>query len=557
MGRDDARELQPGSIETVLASASALLDPEKLAGLAVDHVRRLLAVDAAALYWWDSREETLTALADNDPHLEPPVPVINPGQGIAGTAFVQNAALASKEGGPDEGPAWMRELNVAASLAVPVRVEGHPRGVLVARSYAPRTFTDEDAARLLTVADQVAPALATMGLLARAQRERNVGHALAELMRAAARCGSTEALLDLVVRYATRLLGADDGEVVLRRDEPRDGAHDGSEGPYRTVGGGTIMRVPVADARRSFGALVLRWNEEAHVTEAQHRIALTLGEFAATALERSRADEKTRRDRALLRTVIRSAPVAFIAVDGECRVTFREGSDLVRLGLDGIGTGDVLPAGEDAPGAVGRSARRALAGEEVVEAISGDRIAVEMRFAPVRDDEGRIVGASGVAIDLSERRGLEAKLAFRATHDALTELPNRELFLDRLEQAVTAAGRTRDPLAVIVLDVEDFGEVNAALGPREADRALRQLATRLAGATEFPGATLARVDGDRFGWILPGADEASALSFIHRVMTVADDDNHAPGLDGLALDELAAGACQIHGVEERGTTAWL
>ncbi len=202
----------------------------------------------------------------------------------------------------------------------------------------------------------------------------------------------------------------------------------------------------------------------------------------------------------------------------------------------------MLPDQTGAVGALRETVLRALAGEEVVEAIASDRIALEMRFAPIRDAQGEITGATGVAIDLSERRGLEAKLAYRATHDALTELPNRELFLDRLEQAVRVSERTRDPLAVVILDVEDFADVNATLGPRGADFALRELAKRLVERTQIAGATLARVDGDRFGWILPGVAQNVAVSFMRRVATVADDpfrvDGHVVGLRvtlGIAL----------------------
>ncbi|MEA2690501.1 MAG: hypothetical protein QOD51_3108, partial [Candidatus Eremiobacteraeota bacterium] len=174
------------ALEAVLAAASALLDPEKLARLVVDHIKQLLDVDGAALYWWDSHEEVLTALADNDDRMSVPIPVINPGQGITGGAFERNENVTTDdEGGHDEGPSWMREMHIKAGAAVPIRVEGRPRGVLVARCYSDRTFSARDLDVMRVAGEQIAPTLANMGLLARAQRERNVAHALAELMRAA------------------------------------------------------------------------------------------------------------------------------------------------------------------------------------------------------------------------------------------------------------------------------------------------------------------------------------------------------------------------------------
>ena len=530
MDDQDVENMPSAAVEMVLAAASALLDPEKLASLVVDHLKRLLRVDGVALYWWDAHEEALTALADNDPRVEAPVPVINPHQGIVGNAFARNAAMTTDgDGGhPEDGPSWMRELNVKAAVAVPIRVEDRPRGVLVARSYTDRTFTAEEIETIRVLGAQIAPTLATMGLLARAQRERSITHAYAELMRAASTCESADDLMRLIVHYATRLLGADHGGINVRQPEkaePQD--EQVSLGPIE--GGGELLSVPIATPKRYFGTLLLAWRVDVDVTPAQQSIGVTLAKFAAAALDRAHADEAVRRHEALLRSVLKSAPVAFLVVDRHCRVTFREGIDLVRLGLDGTGVGDLLPQREGAIGALRETAIRALGGEEVVEAIASDQIAVEVRFVPVRDANGEITGASGVAIDLSERRGLEDKLAYRATHDALTELPNRELFLDRLEQAILASQRTRDPLTVVILDVEDFADVNAALGPRGADTALRELATRLVARTEIAGATLARVDGDRFGWILPGVAENAVQGFLRRIGTVADAPFHVDG----------------------------
>ncbi|MDB5070470.1 MAG: hypothetical protein JWM87_1581 [Candidatus Eremiobacteraeota bacterium] len=543
------------ALEAVLAAASALLDPEKLARLVVDHIKQLLHVDGAALYWWDMHEEVLTALADNDPRMSVPIPVINPGQGITGGAFErdENVTTDGGDGTYDEGPSWMRELHIKAGAAVPIRVEGRPRGVLVARSYGDRTFSARDLEIMRITGEQIAPTLANMGLLARAQRERNVAHALAELMRAATAAQDVDDLMRLIVRYATRLLGADYGRIETHHAETQHGeTHDaephstevraGDAALTRSADGGETLCVPIETPKRAFGRLVLRFRTDVTITPPQKIIATTLAGFAASALDRAHIDQSVLRHEALMRSVLKTAPVAFLAVDRHCRVTFREGIDLVRLGLDGTGIGDVLPDETGAIGALREIALRALAGEEVVEAIASDRVALELRFAPIRDTHGEVTGATGVAIDLSERRGLEAKLAFRATHDALTELPNRELFLDRLEQAVRVSERTRDPLAVVILDVEDFADVNAMLGPRGADFALRELAARLVTRTEIVGATLARVDGDRFGWILPGVSQNEALSFIRRVATIADDpfrvDGHVVGLRvtlGIAL----------------------
>jgi len=96
---------------------------------------------------------------------------------------------------------------------------------------------------------------------------------------------------------------------------------------------------------------------------------------------------------------------------------------------------------------------------------------------------------------------LEQKAAYQATHDALTGLPNRALFLDRLQQAIIAAKRDNALMAVLILDMDRFKEVNDTLGHYNGDRLLKQVALRLFGVIRESD-TLARIGGDEFGFIL-------------------------------------------------------
>ena len=97
---------------------------------------------------------------------------------------------------------------------------------------------------------------------------------------------------------------------------------------------------------------------------------------------------------------------------------------------------------------------------------------------------------------------LEQRAAHQATHDALTGLPNRVLFIDRLQQATIAAKRDNSLLAVLILDVDRFKEVNDTLGHYNGDRLLKQVGLRLTGVIRESD-TLARIGGDEFGFILP------------------------------------------------------
>ncbi len=98
---------------------------------------------------------------------------------------------------------------------------------------------------------------------------------------------------------------------------------------------------------------------------------------------------------------------------------------------------------------------------------------------------------------------MEQKVAHEATHDALTDLPNRTLFIDRLQQATNIARRDGSSLGVFILDMDRFKEVNDTLGHYVGDRLLKLIALRLSGIIREAD-TLARIGGDEFGFILPG-----------------------------------------------------
>jgi diguanylate cyclase (GGDEF)-like protein len=134
----------------------------------------------------------------------------------------------------------------------------------------------------------------------------------------------------------------------------------------------------------------------------------------------------------------------------------------------------------------------------------------------------------GVTVSISRGLRRQAALnAFLAEHDALTELPNRELFHRRAEAALARANGLREPAAIAIVDLDRFKEVNDTLGHHNGDRLLTELARRVAGHTRA-GDTVARLGGDEFGLILLGARDAErALAEIREVI---DRDVEVSGL---------------------------
>jgi diguanylate cyclase (GGDEF)-like protein len=127
----------------------------------------------------------------------------------------------------------------------------------------------------------------------------------------------------------------------------------------------------------------------------------------------------------------------------------------------------------------------------------GFEVPVSALFLAHHDGDGNIEFVSSVTRDISERKALEERLEYQATHDPLTGLPNRTLFLDRLEVALARSRRTHRPVAVLFCDVDHFKVVNDSLGHGAGDRLLVAFGQRLRDALR-PGDTVARFGGDEF-----------------------------------------------------------
>jgi len=154
-------------------------------------------------------------------------------------------------------------------------------------------------------------------------------------------------------------------------------------------------------------------------------------------------------------------------------------------------------------------------GEDYVELLS---------ITAIRDTEGTVLRHVAVFTDIDRLRQATTKLERLAHFDGLTELPNRALFAKRLSEAIVAAKRENELVAVVLLDMDNFKATNDRFGHETGDRLLMQIAQRLKQVARA-GDTLARLSGDEFGLFLTGLSNMEA---IERAMTQILDLCSAP-----------------------------
>jgi diguanylate cyclase (GGDEF)-like protein/PAS domain S-box-containing protein len=286
-------------------------------------------------------------------------------------------------------------------------------------------------------------------------------------------------------------------------------------------------------------------------------------------------------DSARLDALVRHTADALMVVDPDGSVTYGNPAAEALLGSS--------PVGWDTAGLIDRihpDERRATVAaiKDRLETSAGQTIRTHARLI---GGDGRDVLADVVVEDLRDDTGvrglvltvtettrtsqLEAELRHLAFHDPLTGLGNREVFRDRLGQALRRAARTGARVAVLLCDLDDFKDVNDTLGHAAGDQLLCELADRLEEVTRGTD-TVARLGGDEFAIVCEDvAATRDAIGAARRVLTaterpvVVDDHELSIGLSiGVAVDggersveELLRDAdVALYDAKERGKRRW-
>lgn len=208
------------------------------------------------------------------------------------------------------------------------------------------------------------------------------------------------------------------------------------------------------------------------------------------------------------RTAFEYAPIGMALVDpGEatylrvnfafCDITGYSKEELVGRSTHEITHEDDLPADLE-------YMRRALEGEIHRYKLekrylhsTGATVWARLNVSLVRDSHGRPLHFIKQIEDVTDRKVVEERLLHQVLHDSLTGLPNRLLFMDRLQHALARSQRARTPVAVLFVDLDHFKSVNDHHGHRAGDQLLDSVARTLERAVR-PADTVARLGGDEF-----------------------------------------------------------
>ncbi|MEW9899649.1 PAS domain S-box protein [Chitinivorax sp. PXF-14] len=245
-----------------------------------------------------------------------------------------------------------------------------------------------------------------------------------------------------------------------------------------------------------------------------------------------------------LHTTLQAITDAVLTLDRDYRICYCNPAAQQLLGcphspLLGRPLGDVLQLLDDSSQApflplVGEPCRTPSPNYALLER-DGDRIVVSYTCAALQDQQGVRTGMVMILRDATEERRAASRLSFAATHDALTGLPNRQLFLSLLEHHVEQAARHQLSFCVLFIDLDGFKPVNDTLGHQAGDILLKQVAGRLSQCLRGEDA-LARHGGDEFTLLVSGRESGGttlpdATRVAQRILDALDEpfiiDTHA------------------------------
>lgn len=283
--------------------------------------------------------------------------------------------------------------------------------------------------------------------------------------------------------------------------------------------------------------------------------------LAGITLDRSYADQTLKGNEKLLSDILENVPAYIYTKDQQSRYLFANRLLRERFAApmeEIVGYDDHKFIDTDTAVQMRESDLRVLLNGETIqnEEINFNQLTGEANVflsvkQPLRNEDGRIYALCGIAIDISERKDIEEHMSRMAQYDALTHLPNRALFNDRLRQAVSAAQRHKEYLALMFIDLDKFKPINDTYGHGVGDQLLKEAAQRIQDCLRESD-TAARLGGDEFVVLLPTIEAAQDANTVGEKIRRAL--NHPFALAGHNLtisSSIGIAVYPVHGDEEK------
>ena len=523
-------------------AASGVLEPTALAKHAVDLACDLLGVDGAALYWWVSSTGLLHSLADNRGYQAGASRTLEPGMGVAGLAFQREQPLIIDDYPRWEGAVpWALANGVRAAVGIPLVARGRAVGAMAVLTHAVGGFDADDLRLLSLLAAQVAPSLEAgrldIDLAASEQRFRSLYGSVASGVLVLSASG----VIIQINPAGERIIGLSAEE--MRGKTPDQLWHayaeDGSElkstdrvGPVvlrsRQPVQGITNKIVLPDGR-------VRWVLiDAIPVMGPDGQALQVVASFLDITERKQVEEALRESEERFRAVFNRAAVGIARIDlgGQIieanpalqRMLGYSADELTHNPLatfvhpDYVRDGRLAQLTELAEGT-----RQELQQELRYVHKLGGLVWCNSIASLVRGPSNEPLFLIVMTEDITARKKQEVALEHLALHDGLTDLPNRTLMFDRLRQAILVSKREHQALALLMMDLDEFKEINDTFGHHGGDEVLRHVATRLKRQLRESD-TVARLGGDEFAIILPGvADDAAAGATASRILNALQE----------------------------------
>lgn len=233
--------------------------------------------------------------------------------------------------------------------------------------------------------------------------------------------------------------------------------------------------------------------------------------------ERKRAEEALRETNQTLQAVVQSSPLAIVIIDlgGNVRMWNPAAEQIFGWSEQEV-LGRLVPiVPQDKTDEFHANIKAVLQGKGFInvelrrQRKDGVLIDVSISTALLRNRKGEADGIMGILADITERKKADAVINHMAYYDTLTGLPNRTLLRERLQQAILAASYENKAVALLLIDLDRFREINDTLGHHRGDAVLQQIGPRLSSALRDSD-SIARLGGDEFAVVLPLAQAGDA-----------------------------------------------